>query len=32
VGDITTVGDRITRIDMVADADSLDELDLVILD
>ncbi len=32
VWDITVTGDRITRIDMVADADSLDELDLVILD
>jgi len=31
VGDITTTDDRITRTDMVADADSLDELDLVIL-
>jgi RNA polymerase sigma factor (sigma-70 family) len=32
VWDITITGDTITRIDMVADADSLNELDLVILD
>lgn len=31
VWDITIIGDRVTRIDMVADADSLGELDLVIL-
>jgi hypothetical protein len=32
VWDITITGDKITRIDMVADTDSLNELDLVILD
>jgi RNA polymerase sigma-70 factor (ECF subfamily) len=32
VWDITISGDKIARIDMVADADSLNELDLVILD
>ena len=32
VWDITITGDTITRIDMVADPDSLQELDLVILD
>jgi RNA polymerase sigma-70 factor (ECF subfamily) len=32
VWDITITGDTITRIDMVAAADSLDELDLVLLD
>ena len=32
VWDITITDDRITRIDMVADADSLGELDLVLLD
>lgn len=31
VWDITTVGQTIVGIDMVADTDSLDELDLVIL-
>jgi len=32
VWDITTTGDKISRIDMVADVDSLNELDLEILD
>ena len=32
VWDITVTGDRITRIDMVAAADSLEDLDLVLLD
>ena len=32
VWDVTIIGDKIIRIDMVADADSLSELDLVILD
>ena len=31
VWDITVTGDTITRIDMVADPDSLRELDLVVL-